>query len=93
MIKQGAWLGRAWENCASQSAKTHVLQRIILYFKGVTVNTENYNRKIRSLHLRKLQSAKPFFVVLYIVEGYDQLTPVKEKTKRKGKKKGRKGKK
>ena len=65
--------------------KTHVLQRIVLYFKGVTVNTENYNQQSRSLHLRKLQSAKPFSAVLYIVEGYDWPTPVKAKTKRKGK--------
>ena len=77
IIKQGGRLGRAWENCASQRAKTHVLQRIVLYFKGVTVNTKNYNRQSRSLHLRKLQSANPFSVVLYIAEGYDRLTPVK----------------
>ena len=89
MIKQGARFGRDWENYASQSAKTHVLQRIVLYFKGVTVNTENYNQQSRSLHIRKLQSAKPFSVVLYITEGYDRPTPVKAKTKRKGKRKER----
>ena len=90
MIKQGARLGRAWENYASQSAKTQVLQRIVLYFKGVTVNTENYNQQSRSLHLIKLQLEKPFSAVLYIAEGYDQPTPVKAKTTRKGKRKGRK---
>ena len=40
--------------------KNACLQRIVLYFNVVTVNTENYNQQIRSLHLRKLQSAKLF---------------------------------
>ena len=68
--RSSAWKGLG--NYASQSAKTHVLQRIVLYFKGVTVNTEIYNRQSRSLHLRKLQSAKPFSVVLYISKNYNQ---------------------
>ena len=89
MIKQGARLKRAWENYASLSVKTHVLQRIVLYFKGVTVNTKNYNQQSRSLHLIKLQSTKPFSAILYIAEGYDRPTPVKAKTKRKGKRKER----
>ena len=89
MLKQGARLGRAWENYASQREKTHVLQRIVLYFKGVTINTKNYNQQSCSLHLRKLQSTKPLSAVLYIVEGYDRPTPIKEKTKRKGERKER----
>ena len=40
--------------------KNACLQRIVLYFNVVTVNTENYNQQIRYLHLRKLQSAKSF---------------------------------
>ena len=59
MINQGARLRRAWENYASQSVKTHVLQKIVLYFKGVTINTENYNQQSRSLHCRRLQLANP----------------------------------
>ena len=62
MIKKGTRLGKAWENCASQSAKTHVLQRIVLYFKEIIVNTENYNQQIHSLHLNYNQQSfsKPF---------------------------------
>ena len=81
MIKQGAQLERAWENYASQSEKTHVLQRIVLYFKGVTVNTENYNQQSRFLHLIKLQLVKPFSAVLYIAEGYDRPTQSRKKPK------------
>ena len=32
--------------------KAHVSQKIVLYFKGVTVNTENYSQRSRSLHKR-----------------------------------------
>ena len=32
--------------------KAHVSQKIVLYFKGVTVNTENYSQRSHSLHLR-----------------------------------------
>ena len=46
MIKKGARLGKVWVQ------KVHVLQKIFLYFKGVTVNTENHSQWSRSLHLR-----------------------------------------
>ena len=46
MIKQGARLGKVWVQ------KAHVSQKIVLYFKGVTVNTGDYGQRSRSLHLR-----------------------------------------
>ena len=46
MIKQGARLGKVWVK------KSHVSQKIVLYFKGVTVNTEDYSQRSHSLHLR-----------------------------------------
>ena len=46
MIKKGAQLGKIWMQ------KAHVSQKNVLYFKGVTVNTENYSQRSRSLHLR-----------------------------------------
>ena len=45
MIKQGAWLGKVWVQ------KAHVLQKIVPYFKGVTVNTVDHSQQSRSLHL------------------------------------------
>ena len=35
--------------------KAHVSQKIVLYFKGVTVNAENYSQRSRFLHLRDKQ--------------------------------------
>ena len=35
--------------------KAHVPQKIVLYFKGVTINTENYSQQSCSLHLRDKQ--------------------------------------
>ena len=70
MIKQGARLGRAWVQ------KAHVSQKIVLYFKGVTVNTKNYSQRSRSLHLRDKRH-KQFS------------TPQKEKPTRKNKRKGK----
>ena len=49
MIKQGARLGWVWVQ------KAHVLQKIVLYFKSVTVNIENYSQWRRSLHKRREQ--------------------------------------
>ena len=46
MIKQGAWLGKVWVQ------KAHVLQKIVLYFKGVTIYIEDHNQRSRSLHPR-----------------------------------------
>ena len=66
MIKQGAWLRKVWVQ------KAHVSQNIILYFKGVIVNTENYSQQSCSLHLRDKQH-KQFS------------TPQKEKPTRKNK--------
>ena len=54
--------------------KAHVSQKIVLYFKGVTVNTENYSQRSRSLHLRD-ERHKQFS------------TPQKEKPTRKKKRK------
>ena len=68
MIKQGARLGKVWVQ------KAHVSQKIVLYFKGVIVNTEDYNQWSRSLHLRDKR--------------HKQLsTPQKEKPTRKKKRK------
>ena len=42
--------------------KVHVSQKIVLYFKGVTVNTENYSQWSRSPHLidkRRKQFSTP----------------------------------
>ena len=49
MIKQGARLGKV---CLQ---KAHVLQKIVLYFKGVTVNIGDHSQWNRSLHLREKQ--------------------------------------
>ena len=68
MIKQGARLGKAWVQ------KSHVSQKIVLYFKGVTVNTEDYSQWSHSLHLRDKRH-KQFS------------TPQKEKPTRKKKRK------
>ena len=68
MIKQGARLGKVWVQ------KAHVSQKIVLYFKGVTVNTEDYSQWSRSLHLRDKRH-KQFS------------TPQKEKPTRKKKRK------
>ena len=38
------------DKARSSVQKTHVSQKIVLYFKGVTVNTENYSQRSRSLH-------------------------------------------
>ena len=46
MIKQGARLRKVWVQ------KAHVSQKIILYFKRVTVNTGDYSQRSCSLHLR-----------------------------------------
>ena len=46
MIKQGARLGKVWVQ------KAHVSQKIVLYFKRVTVNAKNYSQRSRSLHLK-----------------------------------------
>ena len=58
----------------SSMQKAHVSQKIVLYFKGVTVNTENYCQWNRSLHLRD-KRRKRFS------------TPQKEKPTRKNKRK------
>ena len=42
------------------SDKYTCFQKIVLLFQRITVSLENYNQQNRSLHLRKLQSAKPF---------------------------------
>ena len=68
MIKQGARLRKVWVQ------KTHVSQKIVLYFKGITFNTEDYIQQIRSLHLRDKRH-KQFS------------TPQKEKPTRKKKRK------
>ena len=68
MIKQGAWLRKVWVQ------KAHVSQKIVLYFKGVIVNTEDYNQRSRSLQLRDKRH-KQFY------------TPQKEKPTRKKKRK------
>ena len=49
MIKQGARLGKVWVQ------KAHVLQKIVLYFKGVTVNTVDHSQQSHSLHFRDKQ--------------------------------------
>ena len=46
MIKQGARLEKVWVQ------KAHVLQKIVIYFKGVTVNTGDHSQRSRSLRLR-----------------------------------------
>ena len=46
MIKRGARLGKVWVQ------KPHVSQKIVIYFKGVTVNTGDCSQQSRSLHLR-----------------------------------------
>ena len=43
----------------SSVQKAHVSQKIVLYFKGVTVNTENYGQRSRSLHRRLEQFSTP----------------------------------
>ena len=68
MIKQGARLEKVWVQ------KAHVSQKIVLYFKGVTVNTENYNQQSRSLHLKDKRHKQ-------------YSTPQKEKPTKKKKKK------
>ena len=68
MIKQEAQLGKVW------SQKAHVSQKIVLYFKGFTINTENYSQRSHSLHLRDKRH-KQFS------------TPQKEKPTRKNKRK------
>ena len=54
--------------------KAHVLQKIVLYFKGVTVNTEDHSQQSGSLH-RRDRRHKQF------------PTPKKEKPTRKKKRK------
>ena len=39
------------DKARSSVQKAHVSQKIVLYFKGVTVNAENYSQRSRSLHL------------------------------------------
>ena len=97
--KQGARLVEA--------LKSHITQiqmfskKLYFHFKEVTITSEdykiflyiseNYNQQSRSLHLKKLQSAKPFPTSI----DHDRPTLVKEKTTRKGKrnrKGGRRGK-
>ena len=56
----------------------HVSQKIVLYLKGVIVNTENYNQRSRSLHLKDKQH-KQFS------------TPHKEKPTRKRREKRKQG--
>ena len=68
MINQGARLRKVWVQ------KVHVSQKIVLYFKGVTVNTEDYSQRSRSLHLKDKRH-KQFS------------TPHKEKHKKKKKRK------
>ena len=46
MIKQGARLGKV------RVQKAHVLQKLVCYFKGVTVNREDHSQQSCSLHLR-----------------------------------------
>ena len=46
MIRQGARLGKVW------AQKAHVLQKIVLYFKGVIVNTMDHSQWSRPLHLK-----------------------------------------
>ena len=40
------------DKARSSVQKAHVSQKIVLYFKGVTVNAENYSQRSRSLHLK-----------------------------------------
>ena len=68
MIMQGARLRNVWVQ------KAHVLQNIVLYFKGVIVNTVDHSQQSRSLHLRD-KRCKQF------------PTPRKEKPTRKKKRK------
>ena len=49
MIKQGTRLGKV------RVHKAHVLQKLVRYFKRVTVNTEDHSQRSRSLHLRDKQ--------------------------------------
>ena len=55
MIKQGARLGKAKVQKAHVVQKVHVLKKLVHYFKGVTVNTEDHSQRSRSLHLRDKQ--------------------------------------
>ena len=58
----------------------------------ISVISENYNQKSCSLHLRKLQSAKPSStsVVLSISEDHDRPTPSQGKNHKKEKEKEKK---
>ena len=68
MIKQGARLGKV------RVQKTHVLQKLVRYFKRVTVNMEDHSQRSRSRHLRDKR--------------HEQFpTPQKEKPTRKKKRK------
>ena len=73
-------LGRLHET----SDKYTCFQKILLLFQRITVISKNYNQINRSLHLRKLQLAKPFSTSQKIPIGKQ---PLKAKTtrKRKGK--------
>ena len=70
--------------------QVHTLPKDSTFISNIS---KYYNQQSRSLHLRKLQSAKPFSTstILYIPEDHYRPTPVKAKTTRKGKRK-RKGK-
>ena len=63
MIKQGVWLRKVWVK------KAHVSQKIVLYFKGVIVNTEDYNQWSRSVTPQKYPII--FIIRIIIYFGYN----------------------
>ena len=47
------------DKARSSVQKAHVSQKIVLYFKGVTINAENYSQQSRSLHKRREHFSTP----------------------------------